>query len=88
MDLVFLELLGNLSTDFLDKIQQMHQAIFANACETYQGDNQILSHIQSFWEYLEPSIPKKILKKIKKAGKLSEYNEAIELLDTDTPPKK
>ena len=74
--------------DFLDKILQMHQAIFDNACKTYQGDNQIFSHIQSFWEYLEPSIPKKIFKKIKKAGKLSEYNEAIELLDTDTPHKK
>ena len=74
--------------DFLGKILQMHQAIFANACETYQGDNQILSHIQSFWEYLEPSIPKKIFKKIKKAGKLSEYNEAIAQLDTDNHPKK
>ena len=55
----------------------MHQAIFDNACQTYQGDSQILSHIQSFWEYLESSIPKKIFKKIKKAGKLNEYNEAI-----------
>ena len=68
--------------DFINKIIQMHQAIFGNACKTYQGDSQILSHIQSFWEYLEPSIPKKIFKKIKKAGKISEYNEAIELLDT------
>ena len=72
--------------DFINKIIQMHQAIFGNACKTYQGDSQILSHIQSFWEYLEPSIPKKIFKKIKKAGKISEYNEAIELLDT--APKK
>lgn len=63
--------------DFLSKIFQMHQVIFDHACKTYQGDSQILSHIQSFWEYLEPSIPKKIFKKIKKAGKLSEYQEAI-----------
>ena len=63
--------------DFLGKVLQMHQAIFDKACQTYQGDSQILSHIQSFWEYLEPSIPKKIFKRIKKAGKLSEYSEAV-----------
>jgi tRNA-dihydrouridine synthase len=66
--------------DFLGKILQMHQAIFDNACKTFQGDSQILSHVQSFWEYLEPSIPKKIFKKIKKAGKLSEYSEAVKEL--------
>jgi len=63
--------------DFLGKLFQMHQIIFDHACKTYQGDSQILSHVQSFWEYLEPSIPKKIFKKIKKAGKLSEYQAAI-----------
>ncbi|WP_290761196.1 tRNA-dihydrouridine synthase family protein [Fibrobacter sp. UBA4297] len=63
--------------DFLGKLFQMHQIIFDYACKTYQGDSQILSHVQSFWEYLEPSIPKKIFKKIKKAGKLSEYQATI-----------
>ena len=63
--------------NFLGKLFQMHQVIFDHACKTYQGDSQILSHVQSFWEYLEPSVPKKIFKKIKKAGKLSEYQEAI-----------
>lgn len=62
---------------FLSKLFQMHQVIFDHACKTYQGDSQILSHVQSFWEYLEPSIPKKIFKKIKKVGKLSEYQAAI-----------
>ena len=68
------------SQDVLNKIIQMHQAIFGNACKTYQGDSQILSHVQSFWEYLEPSIPKKIFKQIKKARNLNEYNKAIALL--------
>ncbi len=63
--------------DFLDKLFQMHQVIFDYACKTYQSDSQILSHVQSFWEYLEPNIPKKIFKKIKKAGKLGEYQAAI-----------
>lgn len=63
--------------NFLGKLFQMHKVIFDHACKIYQGNSQILSHVQSFWEYLEPSIPKKIFKKIKKAGKLSEYQEAI-----------
>jgi tRNA-dihydrouridine synthase len=64
-------------SEFTNKLIRMHQIIFEHACKTYQGDSQILSHVQSFWEYLEPSIPKKIFKKIKKAGKLSEYQDAI-----------
>jgi tRNA-dihydrouridine synthase len=67
----------------LSKVLKMHQVIFENACSTYQGDSQIISHIQSFWEYLEPYIPKKIFKKIKKASKLIEYNEAISALYTE-----
>ena len=71
------------SQDFLGKILQMHQIIFEHACQTYQGNSQILSHIQSFWEYLEPNIPKKAFKKIKKAGKLNEYIEAISMLQAE-----
>lgn len=63
--------------EFTDKLLQMHEIIFEYACKTYQGDSQILSHVQSFWEYIEPNIPKKTFKKIKKAGKLNEYQEAI-----------
>lgn len=63
--------------EFTDKLLQMHDIIFEYACKTYQGDSQILSHVQSFWEYIEPNIPKKIFKKIKKAGKLNEYQQAI-----------
>ena len=63
--------------EFTDKLLQMHEIIFENACKTYQGDSQILSHVQSFWEFIEPNIPKKTFKKIKKAGKLNEYQEAI-----------
>ena len=70
-------------TEFTNKLLQMHQIIFENACQTYQGDSQILSHIQSFWEYLEPNISKKAFKKIKKAGKLNEYIEAISMLQVE-----
>ena len=63
--------------DLLSKILEMHGRLYEHARSTYQGDSQILSHIKSFWEYLEPSIPKKAFKKIKKAGYLSEYDAAV-----------
>jgi len=63
--------------DLLSKILEMHSRLYEHARNTYQGDSQILSHIKSFWEYLEPSIPKKAFKKIKKAGNLSEYDAAV-----------
>lgn len=63
--------------DLLNKILEMHGRLYEHARSTYQGDSQILSHIKSFWEYLEPSIPKKAFKKIKKAGNLGEYDTAV-----------
>ena len=63
--------------DLLNKILEMHGKLYKHARSTYQGDNQILSHIKSFWEYLEPSIPKKAFKKIEKAGNQSEYDAAV-----------
>lgn len=63
--------------DLLRKILEMHSRLYEHARSTYQGDSQILSHVKSFWEYLEPSIPKKAFKKIKKAGNLGEYDAAV-----------
>ncbi|MBO7104555.1 MAG: tRNA-dihydrouridine synthase family protein [Fibrobacter sp.] len=69
---------GSISeSDLLSKILEMHSRLYEHARCTYQSDSQILSHIKSFWEYLEPSIPKKAFKKIKKAGYLSEYDAAV-----------
>ena len=64
--------------DLLSKILEMHSRLYEHARSTYQGDSQILSHIKNFWEYLEPSIPKKAFKKIKKAGNLDEYDAAVQ----------
>lgn len=62
-------------------VLKMHTALMDFACRTYQGDSQILSHLQSFWEYQESSVPKKIFKKIRKAGNIEEYRAAVKLLD-------
>ncbi len=69
--------------ELLSKILKMHGKLYEHARSTYQGDSQILSHIRSFWDYLEPSLPKKIFKKIQKAGKLNEYNAAIQSLNME-----
>ena len=69
--------------DLLGKILEMHSRLYEHARSTYQGDSQILSHIKNFWEYLEPSIPKKTFKKIKKAGNLDEYDAAIQSLNME-----
>ena len=69
--------------DLLGKILKMHGRLYEHAHSTYQGDSQILSHIKNFWEYLEPSIPKKPFKKIKKAGNLDEYDAAVQSLDME-----
>ena len=69
--------------DLLDKILEMHGRLYEHARNTYQGDGQILSHIRSFWEYLESSIPKKVFKKIKKAGNLGEYDAAVQSLNME-----
>ena len=69
--------------ELLSKILKMHGKPYEHARSTYQGDSQILSHIRSFWDYLEPSLPKKVFKKIQKAGKLNEYNAAIQSLNME-----
>lgn len=64
-------------------VLKMHATLMEDACRTYQGASQILSHLQSFWEYQEGNIPKKIFKKIRKAGNVEEYRAAVELLATN-----
>lgn len=66
--------------DRQELVLKMHAALMDYACRTYQGASQILSHLQSFWEYQESNIPKKIFKKIRKAGNLTDYQTATNML--------
>lgn len=65
-------------------VLKMHAALMDFACRTYQGDSQILAHLKCFWDYPGENLPKKIFKKISKAGKLGEYREAVALLRQNT----
>lgn len=56
-------------------IRQMHERIYRHAVENLCGDSQILSHLHSFWEYVD--IPHKQKKSIMKATTLPRYREAF-----------
>ena len=38
---------------------------------------QLLMKMKTFWEYFMPSTDRKVLKKIHKSNKLTQYNEAV-----------
>lgn len=59
------------------KFKQFHAELLAAYAERLQGDHQLLMRMKTFWEYFMPSTDRKILKKIHKSNKLSQYNEAI-----------
>ena len=69
------------SKEQLSILLKIHDKIFAYIQQHYQGDSQILSRMQSFWEYA--IIDKKIFKRITKCGSLRNYREAIVMLDRD-----
>lgn len=54
-----------------------HQTLFAAYAERMQGENQLLMKMKTLWEYFLPNTDRKLLKRIKKANKLREYNDAV-----------
>ena len=42
-----------------------------------EGDHQLLMKMKTLWEYFMPATNRKILKKIQKSNKLTQYNEAV-----------
>lgn len=53
--------------------RQIHQALFDHYSTTLQGDTQILTKLQSLWEYWLPNADRKIRKKMAKCGSLNGY---------------
>ena len=54
-------------------VWQIHDRIFNHARQTLQGDSQILSRMQAFWQPLENTIPRKLWKQLTKTGSLKNY---------------
>ena len=61
----------------LRKFKAFHTELLAAYAERLQGDHQLLMKMKTFWEYFMPSTDRKVLKKIHKSNKLTQYNEAV-----------
>lgn len=59
------------------KFKSFHDELLAAYAERLQGEHQLVMKMKTFWEYFMPATDRKILKKIHKSNKLSQYNEAI-----------
>lgn len=58
-------------------LRGMHEQVYRYACETLQGDSQILARLHAFWEYQNTLLAKKQYKAIMKSGSLRRYDEAV-----------
>ncbi len=58
-------------------LRGMHEHVYRYACETLQGDSQILARLHAFWEYQNTLLDKKQYKAIMKSGSLKRYDEAV-----------
>ena len=61
----------------LRKFREFHDELFEQNGERLQGDHPLLMKMKTFWEYFLPETDRKVLKKIKKANKVTQYNDAV-----------
>lgn len=59
------------------QLKSFHKALFDAYAAHLQDERQLLTKMQTLWEYFLPETDHKILKKIKKSTRLSQYNDAI-----------
>lgn len=59
------------------QLKSFHKALFDAYAAHLQDEHQLLTKMQTLWEYFLPETDHKILKKIKKSTRLSQYNDAI-----------
>lgn len=58
-------------------VQQMHDAMFCELSQRLQGSTQFLTKMKPYWEYLLPSLPKRLRKPILKATTIEKYQSAV-----------
>lgn len=63
-----------------EAVKALHEGIWQYANQHLQGESQILSRMQSFWEPLEPALDKKQFKALTRCGTLRKYREAVATL--------
>lgn len=64
----------------LQVILDMHEGMLAHCREKYVADSQVLLHMHTFWEYMEPTLGRKPWKKLMKAGSMRNYLDALQNL--------
>lgn len=62
------------------RFKEFYHLLLSSYADHLQGDHQLLMKMQSFWEYFFPNADRKLLKAIKKAGSLNNYNVAVNRL--------
>ena len=58
-------------------VQQMHDTMFSELSQRLQGSTQFLTKMKPYWEYLLPSLPKRLRKPILKATTIEKYQSAV-----------
>lgn len=58
-------------------LRQLHEQLFLHTRQHLEGDHQILARMHSFWEYQKERMPHKEMKKVMKAGSVSNYCGAV-----------
>lgn len=61
----------------MERARAFHKALFVAYSGHLQDELQLLMKMKTFWDYFLPETDRKMLKKIKKANKLSQYNEVV-----------
>ncbi len=69
-------------SDILALSLRMHSHLFDNACQRFQGDQQILSHMRAYWEYQQALLPRKSYKIIMRTTSLRNYEDAVASLNS------
>ena len=61
----------------LAQLKDFHKALFDSYAAHLQGDSQLLTKMKALWDYFLPETDRKLLKRIKKANKLKDYEMAV-----------
>lgn len=63
-----------------ERLKHFHDDVLNGYQEAISGDRNVLFKMKELWTYLGEMFPGKerLLKKIKKAGRMEEYTEAVE----------
>lgn len=64
----------------MDLYFSFHQELFSAYSEVLQGDIQLLTKMKTLWEYFLSDTDRKLLKRIKKSTRLTQYTEAVKMI--------